>query len=108
MLCSSQLLTCQNLLPETTYEKPTKSVTVTPWQSKDAGPLPIMIGGWLKVERGGGGDAKDSCKHYHPSLSQSIDQVGWLGALGRTSLPQKHFYAKPNPSAGTSTHMQQA
>ena len=23
MLCSSQLLTCQNLLPETTYEKPT-------------------------------------------------------------------------------------
>ena len=96
--CASDLTPC-----------PTKSVTVTPWQSKDAGPLPIMIGGWLKVERGGGGDAKDSCKHYHPSLSQSIDQVGWLGALGRTSLPQKHFYAKPNPSAGTSTHiMQQA
>jgi len=98
LICTSDLTPCL-----------TKSVTVTPWQSKDAGPLLIMIVGWLKVERGGGGDAKDSCKHYHPSLSQSIDQVGWLGALGRTSLPQKHFYAKPNPSAGTSTHiMQQA
>ena len=74
--------------------RPTKSVTVTPWQSKDAGSLPIMIGGWLKVERGGGGDAKDSCKHYHPSLSQSIYQ-GPGCTFGRILAPDSNFMPKP-------------
>ena len=47
----------------------------------------------LKVERGGG-DANDPCKHYHPSLSQSIYQRPGC-TFGRILAPDTNFMPKP-------------
>ena len=57
------------------------------------------MGRWVAESGACGGDANDPCKHYHPSLSQSIYQGG-PGALLGASLPQIQFYAETHASGG--------